>query len=310
LNYSDKDSFFLDRLNTPWVERNGFPHWAMAMIWLVIVFLVSQFVVFLVATSILFATGAVTNVEELITAMNTRLDILFIGNSVGQIFILGLATFIIVSLHTGSETKKSFLRITWDQKTPFFMIMGAVLILVIQPAVMFLGYLNSMVPTPELLAEMQKDQYRMFEDFLTSEGVLLIGLFHIALVPAFAEEVLFRGYVLRAFEKSKGIIFALILSSFIFAAFHLQLTNLLPLATLGAIMGLLTWLSGSLWPAIVAHFVNNGAAVLMATIMPDRAFADITPDVLPPVWMLILSIVLSGIMVKILYHNSNYQLQS
>lgn len=292
----------------PWVERKGFSHWGMSLLWLIIVFLMSQLVVAVVAVAILFATGAATTVQELITALQTRLDILFIGNSVGQIFILGLATFLIVGLHVGTETKRQFLRITWNDDTVFYIVVGGVLMLAIQPTVMFIGYLNSFLPTPEFLEELHKGQYEMFEEYLTSDGVLLIGLFHVAVVPAFAEEVLFRGYVLRAFERSTGIIAALILSSFIFAAFHLQLTNILPLATLGATMGLLTWLSGSIWPAAVAHFINNGSAVVMATYMPERAFADITPEVLPPLWMLALSIVFSGFLVKVLYDKSNHQL--
>lgn len=300
----------LNQLNTPWVERKGFSHWGMAMFWLVLVFFTSQIVAAIVSVAVFYMSGAVSTLQELTNAMETRLDVLFIGNSAGQIFILGLATFTVVGLHTGKESKFEFLRIRWDRKTTFFMVTGGLLILVIQPIVMFLGYLNSFVPTPELLEEIQANQYQMFEEFLTSDGVLLIGLFHVAVVPSLAEEVLFRGYILRAFEKSRGIIFALIISSLIFSIFHLQLTNILPLATLGAVMGMLSWLSGSLWPAVLAHFLNNGSAVLMATFMPDQAFGDITPEVLPPIWVLALSIVFTIILVRLMYKNSNYQLQS
>lgn len=282
----------------------------MALLWLVIIFVVSQVIVAITAVSILFATGAVSTAEELMAAMESRLDVLFIGNSVGQILCFGLATFLVAGLHITSEKKRTFLRITWNEKTPVYMLLAVVLILVIQPVIMFFGYLNSLLPVPEFLEEMQQNQYQMFEDFLRTDGVLFFGLLHIALVPAFAEEILFRGYILRAFEKSGGIILAILFSSLVFALFHLQLTNLLPLATLGAVMGLLTWLSGSIWPAVVAHFVNNAAAVIMGTFMPDRAFADMTPDVLPPIWMLGVSIVLTVIMINVIYRNSNNQLQT
>lgn len=310
MNNFQSDPSFLNRANRPWVEQKGFSHWGIALLWLVVVFVVSQVIVAVTAVTILFATGAVSTAEELMAAMESRLDVLFIGNSVGQILCFGLATFLVVGLHTRLEKKRVFLRITWNENTPKYMFFAVVFILVIQPTIMFLGYLNSLLPVPEFLEEMQQNQYQMFEDFLRADGVLFFGLLHIALVPAFAEEVLFRGYILRAFEKSGGILLALVFSSIVFALFHLQLTNLLPLATLGAVMGLLTWLSGSIWPAVLAHFVNNGAAVIMGTFMPDRAFADITPDVLPPLWMLGVSIVLTIFMVKVIYRNSNYQLKS
>jgi len=300
----------LNLVNTPWVERKGFSHWGVALFWLVIVFVVSQIVVAVVSVAVLLISGAASTVEEVLVAVETRLDVLFIGNSVGQIFVLGLASLLIAGLHVGKETKLEFLRITWKKDTVFYMVLGGILILAIQPTVMFLGYLNSFLPTPDLLEELHRSQYQMFEDYLSSDGVLLIGLFHIAIVPAFAEEMLFRGYILRAFEKSGGIVVALIISSLIFSLFHLQLTNILPLATLGAVMGLLTWLSGSIWPAAVAHFLNNGSAVVMGTIWPDQAFAEITPEALPPLWMLVVSIVLSGYLVKLLYSKSNYQLKT
>ena len=282
----------------------------MALLWLLFVFLTTQVVVAIVSVAVLYFTGAASDLEQLITGLESRLDVLFIGNSVGQIFVMGLASLLIAGLHVGSETKKEFLRMKWHNDTVFYMVLGGILILVIQPIVMFLGYLNSFLPTPELLEELHRSQYQMFEDYLSSDGVLLIGLFHIAVVPAFAEEMLFRGYVMRAFEKSFGIIAAVIISSLIFSLFHLQLTNILPLATLGAVMGLLTWLSDSLWPAAVAHFVNNGSAVIQGTIWPDEAFAEITPEVLPPVWVLALSIAATVILVKVLYSKSNYQLKT
>lgn len=310
MNRSEYGSGLSNRLNTPWVERKGFSHWGMSLLWLIVVFFTSQVVVLVVTLAVLFASGAVSNAQELMVAVETRLDVLFIGNSVGQIFVLGLASLLIAGLHIGSETRKEFLRMKWHDDTVFYMIVGGILILVIQPAVMFLGYLNSFLPTPDFLEQLHRSQYQMFEDYLSSDGVLLIGLFHIAIVPAFAEEMLFRGYVMRAFEKSAGIIAGLIFSSLIFSLFHLQLTNILPLATLGAVMGLVTWLSGSIWPAAVAHFINNGSAVIMGTIWPDRAFAEITPEVLPPLWVLALSIVLSGVLIKILYSKSNFQLKT
>lgn len=310
MNNSDYGSDVLNRVNTPYVKRKGFSHWGMALLWLLFVFLTTQVVVAVVSVSVLYFTGAANDFEQLIAGLESRLDVLFIGNSVGQIFVMGLASLLIAGLHVGSETKKEFLRMKWHNDTVFYMVLGGILILVIQPIVMFLGYLNSFLPTPELLEELHRSQYQMFEDYLSSDGVLLIGLFHIAVVPAFAEEMLFRGYVMRAFEKSFGIIAAVIISSLIFSLFHLQLTNILPLATLGAVMGLLTWLSDSLWPAAVAHFVNNGSAVIQGTIWPDEAFAEITPEVLPPVWVLALSIGATVILVKVLYSKSNYQLKT
>lgn len=276
-----------------WADRNGFAHWAVALIWLVVAFVLFQLAAGIVLLILLYATGEISSSVDAASLMSDQLELLFIGNSVGQVLFLGLATFLVVKLNTAGETGKEFLRGYWKENTALFVFLGALLVVVVQPTILYLGHLNSLIPVPEYFKDMQASQYEMFEQFLKQDGVMWFGLINIALVPAFCEEILFRGYILRAFEKSWGIITAIIVSGLVFGLFHIQLTNLLPLASLGMLFALMTWLSGSLWPAIAAHFINNGASVLLATYYPELAFADMTPETLPPFWMLLLSIILS-----------------
>lgn len=277
-----------------WAERNGFSDWAVALIWLIIAFLMFQIVAGFIFVGLLLAVEGQGAATDAMALMTERLDLLFIGNSTGQILFLGLATFLVVKLHLTGESKGAFLRFHWQRNTLTFFGLAAIVTLIVQPLVMYLGYLNSLLPVPELFTDMQASQYEMFEQFLTQEGVIWFGLFHIAMVPAFCEEILFRGYLLKAFEKSWGIITAILVSGLIFGLYHVQLTNLLPLAALGIVFACFTWLSGSLWPAIGAHFVNNGAMVILATINPEMAFTDISAESLPPLWMLFLSILFTG----------------
>ena len=93
----------------------------------------------------------------------------------------------------------------------------------------------------------------------------------VALTPALCEELLFRGYVqsrlTRAFPPVMGILF----SSLAFAAFHMDPVHIIAVVPLGLFLGWLTWQSGSLFPAMLAHFGNNLVSVLAAIIAP-------TPD--------------------------------
>lgn len=277
-----------------WAERNGFSHWAVALIWLIIAFVLFQIVAGVVFFILMLASGDLGSVGDTTEFLMDRLDLLFIGNSSGQILLLGLATFFVVRFSTAGESKKKFLRIGTNQQTGFYILTGAVLMVAIQPLIIYLGFLNSLLPIPESLTEFQISQYEMIEEFLRTDGVIWFALFHVAVVPAFCEEILFRGYILRAFEKSWGISAAIVVSGIVFGLFHLQLGNLMPLATLGIILAVMTWLSGSLWPAVAAHFINNGSAVLLGTRFPDLAFGEVTAETLPPAWLLIVSMVLSA----------------
>lgn len=287
-----------------WATRNGFAHWAVAAMWLILAFVLFQLTAGAVYTALLFVTGEVQSVSDLEAALMSRLDLLFIGNTVGQVVFLGAATFLVVKLNTAEETAREFLRISWDDQTVKYLVLAGLFVVVVQPIVLFLGFLNSFVPVPDSMSLMQESQYEMLENFLTSDGVMWFGLFHIALIPAFAEEFLFRGYILRAFEKSWGVIVAIIASSLIFGMFHLQLTNLLPLAALGAMLAVLTIYSGSIWPAVLAHFMNNGAAVVTATYYPELAFGDLSASTMPPIWALALSIICTAALVRYMVSSS------
>lgn len=288
-----------------WVERNGFADWAMALLWLIAALVLFQVVAGAALAVFLLMSGEISTTDQLMETLSSRADLLFIGNSIGQILFIGLATFLIARLHTARNTTRSFLRLSWPVQTPKYLLYGAILVVVVQPIIIYLGYLNSLLPIPDIFSEMQMSQYEMIENFLTSEGVLLFGLFHIALVPSLCEEVLFRGYILRAFEKSWGIITGVIISGIIFGMFHLQLGNMLPLATLGILLGLMTWLSGSIWPAVLAHFINNGSAVVVGVNFPELLFTDISAESLPPEWVLILSIIFSGAVIRLMFQQSD-----
>lgn len=82
------------------------------------------------------------------------------------------------------------------------------------------------------------------------------------------EEIFFRGFLFQGFRQRYGWIPALLLSSGIFAAAHLDPFVFIPTFLLGAVMGYIYHRSNSLWPGIILHFLNNGFAMcaLLAAI--------------------------------------------
>lgn len=294
MNQPSEEYSFTPTAIHSWAERNGFAHWVLALIWLVVVLILFQVVAGIVFIGLIMATGGEIDPANAMASMTENIDLLFIGNSVGQILFLGLATFVIVRLNIAGESKRSFLRLQWNNQVLKYLLMGGLLIIVIQPVIIYLGYLNSLIPIPETFSDLQVSTYEMIEDFLRTDGIIWFGLLNIALIPAICEEVLFRGYILRAFEKSWGPITAVLISGLIFGLFHIQLGNIFPLATLGVVLALMTWLSGTLWPAVIAHFINNGAAVLVGSQYPELLFEQMTVETLPPVWVLVLSIIFTG----------------
>ncbi len=88
-------------------------------------------------------------------------------------------------------------------------------------------------------------------------GVLLA----LAVVAPICEEVFFRGYVFTAFSRRRGIPWAFVTSSLLFALAHLNLQALVPILVVGVTFCFVYWRSGSLVPSIIAHAMNNALAI-------------------------------------------------
>ncbi len=92
---------------------------------------------------------------------------------------------------------------------------------------------------------------------------LAIILFSVAILPAIAEEFLFRGALQPMFANWSGNIhMGIWLSAILFSAIHFQFFGFIPRVLLGAGFGYLVVASGSIWTAIACHFINNAIAVL------------------------------------------------
>src|SRR5690625_1935732 len=86
-------------------ERSKYSHAVAAMIWLVAVLILFQVVAALFLVGMLTLTGNVDEMMDVASLLTDRIDLVFIGNSIGQILFIGLATFFVVSWHT--ERKRS-----------------------------------------------------------------------------------------------------------------------------------------------------------------------------------------------------------
>ncbi|MBP7728388.1 MAG: CPBP family intramembrane metalloprotease [Bacteroidia bacterium] len=176
------------------------------------------------------------------------------------------------------------------------------------PLINLLGDLNSKMHLPSFLAPVEQwmrdseDKAAVLtEAFLDmpDPGALLFNLFMIALLPAIGEEWLFRGVVQRLFsewsgKKQVGIWAAALL----FSAMHLQFYGFVPRLLLGALLGYLLLWSGSIWLPMLAHFLNNAAAVIAAYLYQHQLISA-NPDTLglgPEQFMVLLaSIVLTAL---------------
>ena len=92
---------------------------------------------------------------------------------------------------------------------------------------------------------------------------LFLAVLAAGVVAPLAEETLFRGLVLNGLMKRLGLYGAVLVSSAVFAAAHLQPQLYVPTFILGIFLSILRIGSGSLWPGIGLHAAFNTVQLLL-----------------------------------------------
>lgn len=124
------------------------------------------------------------------------------------------------------------------------------------------------LPWPELdqaFRTMESQAARLTEIILggTSVGSMLACVAIVGVITGFSEELLFRGTlqrILYAYEPLRK--WSVVIAAVIFSAVHMQFFGFVPRLLLGLLMGYLFYSTGSLWPGVMVHVLNNSIVVI------------------------------------------------
>jgi membrane protease YdiL (CAAX protease family) len=110
----------------------------------------------------------------------------------------------------------------------------------------------------------QQTQQAMFSPIAdASRWEFLIILFGGGVMAPIVEETLFRGYIFRAYEETKGLAPAFLYSALFFTVVHFNLPALLPIFIVGLILAYAYRATRSIIPCVIAHSLNNSVALVV-----------------------------------------------
>lgn len=89
-------------------------------------------------------------------------------------------------------------------------------------------------------------------------------------LPAFCEEVVFRGAIAGSLENNKNKLASLAIAGALFSVFHTNPAQTVHQFALGAFLALLFYRSGSLWTTVIVHFFNNALVVALDAIFGEK----------------------------------------
>jgi membrane protease YdiL (CAAX protease family) len=109
--------------------------------------------------------------------------------------------------------------------------------------------------------------FRLLREFRAPTDVAMLAVL-VGIVVPIGEEIFFRGLTYGALRRRLGRHVAVLASAVFFAAAHVQLVEFLPILILGLILAYLYEYTGSLVPGMIAHAVNNLAALVLFYLTP------------------------------------------
>ena len=190
------------------------------------------------------------------------------------------------------------------------------------PGINLLADLNSHIELPksldfieQIFKRQEEAAAALTERFLQADSIggLLINIGLMALLPAIAEELSFRGMLQQIICKeqcdkvqSTKVHVAIWITAIIFSAIHMQFYGFVPRMLMGAMFGYIFVWTGSLWVPMVMHFVNNGMAVIAYYLFGQNSSAD-TIGTGATWWIGLISILITCLGLLIFYRRTRIQ---
>ena len=239
-------------------------------------------------------------------------------------FMQTIATFLLPSILGAwiwSEGHKPFtwLRLTQTTHWSHYLLAVGIMFCAV-PGINLLADLNSRIVLPEslgfieqILKQQEEAAAALTEQFLQADniGVLLLNIGLMALLPALAEEVSFRGTLqqILAQGKLKGQIhIAIWATAFIFSAIHMQFYGFVPRMLMGAMFGYIFVWTGTLWVPILMHFTNNGLAVMAYYLIGENEESKNIADTFgagDTWWVGVISLLITSLGLLIFYRRTH-----
>ena len=239
-------------------------------------------------------------------------------------FMQTIATFLLPSILGAwiwSEAHKPFtwLRLTQTTHWSHYLLAVGIMLCAV-PGINFLADLNSRIVLPEslgfieqILKQQEEAAAVLTERFLQADSIggLLINIGLMALLPALAEEVSFRGTLqqILAQGKLKGQIhIAIWATAFIFSAIHMQFYGFVPRMLMGAMFGYIFVWTGTLWVPILMHFTNNGLAVMAYYLIGENEESKNIADTFgagDTWWVGVISLLITSLGLLIFYRRTH-----
>ena len=150
----------------------------------------------------------------------------------------------------------------------------AVIALIGAAAILILVVVSQFLLTPKLFGE-SLEQAKVMQEAMTpaSNVELVINILLLALIPAIAEELMFRGLIMDCFMRW-GPFWAITISSIAFGISHQMPLRIPSLIFVGLVLGAFKYRTGKLTASILIHFIYNSMLLTIVYLASGELQSD------------------------------------
>ena len=172
--------------------------------------------------------------------------------------IITMALFSIITMAVFLIAKWSVVSRHWVRTRPWFVLFWCVV-----------AALGALVPSVWLQEHMPE-----LPNLVESEFDMIMkdrmGYFVVGLLAPLAEEMVFRGAILRSLLRWKSNPWVgIVISAILFAVIHMNPAQMPHAFLIGLLLGWMYWRTDSIVPGVVYHWVNNTVAYILYNIYPN-----------------------------------------
>lgn len=221
----------------------------------------------------------------------------FAYSAIGSVLYIGIPFLAVyLSLKARKMTGVLPFGTTYNTKASIFLTMFLIpVMLITSTAINFISV---------IVQEILGLQFTSGLENLETNGIkgFVISVIAMAIIPAIVEEFSIRGVVMQPLRRY-GDGFAIVASAFIFSIMHGNMAQIPYTVVGGLYLGYLVVATGSIWPSIFLHFINNMYSVVIMAV--DSNFGEKASTVAVLVMMGIFIII--GVFGAVGFFSMNYK---
>lgn len=185
------------------------------------------------------------------------------GILITEFLLIALPTIIFVKIK-GASVKK-------DLRFNSLSVIDALLVIVIAISAYFAAVFINLIA--EILISTMGDIIVPDIPFARNPREYLVLLFIIAGSAGICEEILFRGFILRSYEKL-GMWKSIVITALLFSVLHLNIQNIAAPFFLGIVFGFTVYKTNSIYAGMLGHFINNAVSATWGYVIMSLPFYE------------------------------------